>query len=63
MDLLTRSSISSAAFLLKVTQIISFGETPLDNKCRNLPTSVVVFPVPGPAKTKLNCFFEDNAAF
>ena len=63
MDLFTRCRISSAAFLLKVTHIISFGETPCDNKWRNLPTRVVVFPVPGPARTKLNCFFEDNAFF
>ena len=40
MDLLTRSSISSAAFLLKVTQIISFGETPLD-KARGKTASLL----------------------
>ena len=58
MDLFTRCRISSAAFLLKVTHIISFGETPFDNKWRNLPTRVVVFPVPGPARTKLNFFLK-----
>jgi len=47
----------------QINFIISFGETPFDNKWRNLPTRVVVFPVPGPARTKLNCFFEDNAFF
>ena len=43
---------SSAAFLENVQHRMAWGSMPLDTRCEYRPTNVVVFPVPGPARTK-----------